>query len=271
VPELRVRLVPPLPASSFADEPDEHVTRLARRFAEILRIGDGRAADALITDALADRVAPEIIQSFVITPAMTTVGELWERGELGIAEEHLATAISQKALVRLHESMASRRGRVRSGGSVLLAAVEGQHHVLGLKMVADVLDSAGYHVLYLGPDVPVSSLRAFALDRQPAVAGLTFGIAANIKRLADSLWALHEVSPDTRIMLGGRAVPTAFQSAYRYVSTSTDVREAVESLLQAPAQPMPRLVGLLRSDAGHSSDDVSTVAHDADGAPTHPY
>ncbi len=220
----------------------------------------------LIADALAARVAPEVIQSFVITPAMHRIGELWERGELGIAEEHLATTISQTALVRLFQSMSGRLGRVRPGETVLLAAVEGQHHVLGLKMIADVLESAGYHVLYLGPNVPVASLRAFASERQPTIAGLGFGIAANIGRLADSIWALHEVSPTTRIMLGGRAVPAAFQSSYHYVATSADVREAVETLLVSPPQPMSQLVRALRSDTGRSSwdleepDEVAAVA-----------
>lgn len=235
---------------------NKQTATLASRFADILRRGDGRAAEALIAGALAADVAPEAIQSFVITPAMNRIGEMWERGELGIAEEHLASAISEKALIRLFQSMSGRLRRVRPGATVLLAAVEGQHHVLGLKMVADVLESAGYHILFLGPDVPVASLRAFALERQPAVAGLGFGTAANIGRLADTICALHEVSPSTRIMLGGRAVPPAFQSAYRYVATSADVREAVESLLASPAQPMSELVRMLRSDPGRSSAHV---------------
>lgn len=258
-----MRLVPPLTTGAPTSGSDEQCVRLARRFTDILRRGDVRGGEVLIADALAARLSPEAIQSFVITPAMNRIGEMWEQGELGIAEEHLATAISQTALVQLLQVMSERLGRVRPGGSVMLAAVEGQHHVLGLKMIADVLDSAGYHVLYLGPDVPVSSLRAFALERQPAVAGLAFGIATNIGRLADSIWALHEVSPGTRIMLGGRAVPAAFQSAYPYVATSADVREAVETLLASPAQPMPQLIELLRSDTGRSSWAVEEPAEPA--------
>lgn len=257
-----MRLVPPLPASPLRREFGKQTAPLATRFAHILRRGDGRAAEALIAEALVADIAPEVIQSFVITPALDQVGQMWERGELGIAEEHLAVAIAEKALIRLVQSMSGRLSRVRTGDTVALAAVEGQHHVLGLKMVADVLESAGYYVLYLGPDVPVASLRAFALERQPAVVGLAFGIAANIGLLADTIWALHEVSPGTRIMLGGRAVPAAFQSVYPYVATSADVREVVETLLASPAQPMSQLVRMLRSEISRSSRHLEEADED---------
>lgn len=239
---------------------------LAGRFERILRAGDGTAAERLIGEALDAGVAPEVIQSFVITPAMVRIGEMWEMGELGVADEHLATSISQHALIPLLESMTATRRRLRSGDTVMLAAVEGQHHVLGLRMIADVLESYGHRVLYLGADVPVDSLRAFASKHQPAVAGLGYGITSDVSCLADSIWALHEVSPDTRIMLGGRSVPVEFRSAYRYVASSLAVRSAVVELLAQPPQLFPRVVELLRSDGSLTSWDdehpgeIDTVA-----------
>ena len=47
---------------------------------------------------------------------------------------------------------------------MLLAAVEGEHHVLGLRMTADALAAAGFDVVYLGADVPEDSLLN-AVDR----------------------------------------------------------------------------------------------------------
>jgi hypothetical protein len=55
-----------------------------------------------------------------------------------IADEHVATALSHRALLPLQEPLqiAPPRSRER----VVLAAVEGQAHVLGLRMVAYVLE-----------------------------------------------------------------------------------------------------------------------------------
>jgi hypothetical protein len=77
--------------------------------------------------------------------------------------------------------------KVHSGHRVVLAAVQGQHHVLGLRMVADVLEAAGYDVDYLGADVPGESLQGFIAAHQPSVVGLTSGISVDVPWLADSL------------------------------------------------------------------------------------
>jgi diguanylate cyclase (GGDEF)-like protein len=117
-------------------------------------------------------------------------------------------------------------------------------------MVADVLESARYVVFYLGADVPVGSLRDFARLHQPAVVGLTVGIAADVSRVADSIAALHEVPADIRIMLGGRSVPKSLKSAYRYVGSSMEVVAAVEQLVAGPPQQLAPAVGTLGSGGG---------------------
>ncbi len=194
-------------------------------------------------------MAPAAVQSLVIAPAMIRIGELWESRVIGVADEHLATSISHRSLIGLFQAMSSTRVRARSRERVMLAAVEGQHHVLGLRMIADVLEGAGFDVLYLGGDVPVDSLLAFVAEHRPAVAGLAFGIAADVSLLADSLWAIHELAPETRIMLGGRAVPPGLQAAgYPCVANSMEVVDVVDALLASPAQPLPVVVDLLRSD-----------------------
>ncbi|MDX6316678.1 MAG: MerR family transcriptional regulator, light-induced transcriptional regulator, partial [Nocardioidaceae bacterium] len=180
------------------------IRTLAWRFEEVLRLGDGTEAETVVDDALAGGLAPEAVQSLVIAPAMVRIGELWESRQTGVADEHLATSISSHAMIHLLAKMSVRRTCDRSRETILLAAVEGQHHVLGLRMVADVLESAGYVVYYLGSDVPVASLRDFARLHRPAVVGLAVGIAADVSRVADSIGALNEVSGDIRIMLGGR-------------------------------------------------------------------
>ena len=226
--------------------PEDHQLRkLARLLFEALRDGEGSAAEQVIEDAIGLGLSPAVIQSLVVQPAMVRLGELWESGGVSVADEHLATAITQRLLVRLFEVLSVVRPRSRE--RILLAAVEGQHHTLGLRMVADVLEGAGFDVAFLGADVPVGSLRTFAERHQPMVAGLAFGMASSVNCLADSICAVHEVSPQTRIMLGGRAVPPALRSAYPSVECSQDVLATVEELLAHPPQPVAAEVQVLLS------------------------
>jgi diguanylate cyclase (GGDEF)-like protein len=212
---------------------------LARRYGDVLRVGDGRAADRVVADALAEGMAPEAVQTLVIAPAMVRIGDLWESGVISVADEHLATSVSQRVLVRLFDAMTARRHRGHTRERVLLAAVEGQRHVLGLQMVSDVLEGAGFEVLYLGDDVPVEGLRGFVARHQPAVVGLAYGTQDGGGLLLQALQAIHLEAPGARIMLGGRAVPPRLAAAgYPHVRSPMEVVERVEALLADPP-PVP--------------------------------
>jgi len=96
------------------------------------------------------------IDDEIIAPALWLVGELWERGDISVADEHLATEISLRVLALQRE--ARRVASSRAGVNVMLAAPSGEHHVVALRMLAGLLLNAGYDTLMLGPDVPPESL-----------------------------------------------------------------------------------------------------------------
>jgi hypothetical protein len=126
-------------------EANVHAPALARRYGDGLRDADDAAAAAarVVDEALAAGLTPAAIQSLVIEPAMSC--------------------------------STGSRSRAHDRDSILLAAAEGQHHVLDLRMIADVLEGAGFDVLYLGADVPVDALQRFVAEQQPAITGTASG------------------------------------------------------------------------------------------------
>lgn len=246
---------------------DKGANALARQFGDALRVADAAGAERVIEEAVRLGVAPAAVQALIVAPAMVRIGELWELGLLTVAEERAATSICEGALLPLRQSMCGKRSRTRSREHVLLAAVAGQHHVHGLRMVGDVLEGAGFMVRNLGADVAVDRLRAFVAEHEPAVVGLAFGIATDVSPLADSLAAIHAVRPQARIMLGGRSVPPAlWQAGYPRVASSMDVVSCVEDLIHGPPQTPPEVLALLGSGrtAGSTAPPLSGVAS-ADG------
>jgi methanogenic corrinoid protein MtbC1 len=180
---------------------DRRLAAIGERYLAALCAADVPTAEAVVAEALVAGVAPTTIQVRVIGAAMERIGKLWERGEVTVADEHVATVLSYRALLPLQESLqiAPPRSRER----VVLAAVEGQAHVLGLRMVADVLEGAGFEVLYLGADVPSGALGAFVAEHAPSVTGLTSTQTRDAPRLAAAIVAIHDAHPACRIMLGG--------------------------------------------------------------------
>jgi len=79
------------------DSPDAHEAKVAgigRAYAAALLRGDEVAAELVIREALEARLSAAEIDDEIIAPALWFVGELWERGEISVADEHIATEIS---------------------------------------------------------------------------------------------------------------------------------------------------------------------------------
>jgi diguanylate cyclase (GGDEF)-like protein len=184
---------------------DARADQLARAYADALRAGDPGAATTVVDEGLSVGLSAVAIQSRVIAPAMRAIGELWERDNLTVAEEHLATAVSHHVLTRLYPGLLRRAPKV--GDTVVVAAVHGEHHVLGLRMVADVLEGCGFDVRFLGADVPEDSLMDWVEEHHPAAVALGVTMPLGAAQLTRQLHALREHHPDVIRIIGGQGVP----------------------------------------------------------------
>lgn len=209
-------------------EGDELLADLSRRFGKALQAGDPKVAGTIATEAADAGIRVERIHSQVIGPAMEKVGDLWQHDELSVAGEHLATAISQGVLAQLFPRLLNERPA--SQGRVLLAAVEGEQHVLGLKMIADSLEGNGYDVRYLGPDVPTDALLDACRVHRPDVLGLTVSMWLNVPTMIQEIEAVGHLEHPPRLMVGGRAVREA-------------VKQGLEAPVVADCEQAVKLVG----------------------------
>jgi methanogenic corrinoid protein MtbC1 len=180
------------------------LSELGRAYAAALLTGDEVAAEQAIRDAIDVNLSTADIDDQIIAPALWLIGDLWERGEITVADEHLATEISLRVLALQREV----RRVVRSRGDhrVMLAAPSGERHVVALRMIANLLREAGYDVLMLGADVPANALALAARHHEPHVVCLSSTMAGGGDQV---LIAIHEVQrecPATGFVLGGRGL-----------------------------------------------------------------
>jgi methanogenic corrinoid protein MtbC1 len=203
---------------------------LGRAFAKALLDGDEIAAELAVRDAIDARMTTAQIDDEIIAPALWLVGRLWARGEISVADEHLATEISLRVLAlqrETHRTMQARKGR-----KALLAAPEGEKHTVALQMIANLLRDAGYTVLMLGPDVPRGALAECAARHEPAIVCRTATMPSASDRV---MLAIHEIErgwPDAGYVLGGRGVsprlrPRPGIHICRRVSEVVDAADAV--------------------------------------------
>ncbi|HEU5362622.1 MAG TPA: MerR family transcriptional regulator [Gaiellaceae bacterium] len=169
---------------------------LRRAIVDGTRASDLDAVTAAVEQALVV-LAAETAFAEVLGPALVDIGELWARGDVTVAQEHLASSTVRAALLRL---LADRRGSVR--GVAVLACAPGERHEIGLLMLAVLLRANGWQVAYLGPDTPVED--AVELARELDASAILLSVTRT-EPAATLEAALRELDVPARVLVGGRA------------------------------------------------------------------
>lgn len=144
------------------------------------------------------------IKEKVLTPVMHQIGWLWQRGELQVYEEHLASHVTLSATRYLHYLVPhkSEHGKV-----ALCACLEGDFHEIALNWLTQTLESDGWRVIVAGANTPVHSI-SDALNRfQPTILCLSATILSNLEHLRRDYKICWEQARElgTRVIIGGAA------------------------------------------------------------------
>jgi methanogenic corrinoid protein MtbC1 len=206
---------------------DAEVSEFGRAFAAALLLGDEVGAEIAIREAMEAKFSAAEIDDSIIAPALWLVGDLWERGEISVADEHIATEISMRvlALQREAERLALSRGARR----VMLATPAGELHVVALRMVGNLLRNAGYDVVMLGPDVPAGELAASAERHEPDVICLSATMPGGTDRTLVAIDEVQHSRPQSGFVIGGRALGSRVRPEPG-VSVCHRVPEAVDAV-----------------------------------------
>lgn len=169
-----------------------------------VRAGDRRLAFRVIDEAHAGGLDVGCIYLDVFEPVLREVGRLWQENEISVADEHLATAITQAAMVRLYER--AYEWEADDGPTLVAACADVERHEVGLRMLCDLLELRGWRTRYLGASVPTESLVAMVRAHPPHAVALSASIAPHLPRLRATIAALRDAlgAATPPILVGGR-------------------------------------------------------------------
>jgi methanogenic corrinoid protein MtbC1 len=142
----------------------------------------------------------------VLRPLLVHTGQAWQSGQVRIWEEHYASAVVRTIVEMLYPSVLKVKVSVpASGRSVLLACPPEEVHDLGLRMVADRFDMAGWATYYLGADTPPSELVDAA--RRLGVDAVVISSSTHFHRIAlrRHLRQITEELGNVQVWVGGSA------------------------------------------------------------------
>jgi methanogenic corrinoid protein MtbC1/DNA-binding XRE family transcriptional regulator len=165
--------------------------------------GSCRRALDIVDDAFASGLTAIQIYLDVVAQAQIEVGDYWAQGLIGVAEEHRATEISMQVLVAVRRRLPH---RPPLDLTAVVAAVEGEQHVLGARIFADFLMAEGWVVDFLGAAVPFSELAEFCNHRQPDLLGLSVTIPKYLEPTRSFVQELAGRANPPEVIVGGMAV-----------------------------------------------------------------
>ena len=100
--------------------------------------------------------------SQVVLPYLHQVGQRWEQGKIGVAQEHFASNVLR---VRLSMMLHAERGG--DGPVAVLACMPGEQHEFGLMGLALVLSRLDWQICYLGANTPTAEIAYTARTLRP--------------------------------------------------------------------------------------------------------
>lgn len=189
-----------------------------------LRRDLGRAAMALGVPRFLDEVA---------APVLREVGERWEAGRMGIAQEHLATAAVREVLGWVRES-----AETRGAAPILVVATPArQLHEGGALLVAAAAAADGWRVSYLGANLPSADIAAAAARTGARAVALSVIHPDDDGALHGELEALGRALPAGVALLVGGASADAYQESVAAARGElvADLRELREALRRIAA------------------------------------
>lgn len=167
----------------------------------------------------------------VAVPFLRRVGDAWAARALGVAHEHLSSAVMRRVLAVVSDAAAPAPG----ARTIVVATPARQAHELGAMLAAASATAAGWRVVYLGADLPAAEIAAAAADTRAAAVALSAVLPGDAAALADELRALRRALPPTvEVIAGGegaRAMAAELgEAGVRFLSDFAEFRLALDGL-----------------------------------------
>jgi methanogenic corrinoid protein MtbC1 len=162
----------------------------------------------------------------LLVPALREIGRLWQTNRASAADEHAATEICRYILYRLSDSLAQEES---TGGSVLIACVEGEEHSLPAEALAEVFRLRGWEVRLTGRSAPTADVIAMVLREKPGVVVLSARLVRSLPGARALLETLRRRVPGIRMIAGGEAAAAAASILGQWAdAVAVDIREGYD-------------------------------------------
>ncbi len=164
-------------------------------------------AERLAKEALASE-APEAVINEKIIPALTIVGERFEKKTLFLPGLLMSAEAATRAFAAVKDAMPKKEAAKTP--PILIATVKGDIHDIGKNIVKVLLESHGFPVLDLGRDVAPETVLEETLRSGAPLVGLSALMTTTVPAMEETISLLKKNAPHVKIMVGGAVLTSDF-------------------------------------------------------------
>jgi len=221
---------------------------ILQRYLEGLLQGDRKACRAVIEETLQSGTPANSVYVDIIWPIMVEIEKLWRSDQISAIEEHLATRINRTIVDQLQNKLPRRPSRNKK---IAICCAQAELQELGAQIMADMFESDGWDIRFLGGGLTNEDILAFVNEYAPDILliyGTTPKQAPSIRQLIDRIKSVN-AWPNMRIMLSGGVFNRA-EGLWEEIGADLFASTALEAVLTAsgdnPIEPELRMINRRR-------------------------
>lgn len=201
--------------------------KLFDNIAEAVLDGQINEVKVLTEEAVEKNATAKEILNQGLLKGMNEVGTLFKQGELFVPEVLISAKAMDTGMQVIKPLI--KEGDIQKKGKCLLATVKGDLHDIGKKLVAMMLEGAGYEVIDLGVDSSPKQIIDAVKEHEPDILGMSAMLTTTMANMKDTIAALKEngLAERVKVMVGGAPVSPSFADSVG-ANYSSDAHSAVE-------------------------------------------
>lgn len=183
---------------------------ICQTISEKVQAGRAKEVVALVTEALADGIAPETILNEGLVTGMNIIGEKFKNNEVFVPEILVAARAMNRGMQTLKPAL-TREG-IEPVGKAVICTVKGDMHDIGKNLVKIMIEGQGIECIDLGVDVDPARVVETVRDNDVQIVCLSALLTTTMYGQKDVIDALREAGlrGKVKVMVGGAPVTQAF-------------------------------------------------------------
>ena len=181
--------------------PDNPYYAEAKEYFEVVLGKDRQAGLQKVQEFIQRGIPIKDIYLHIFQPIQYEFGRLWQNNRISIAQEHFATALTQLAMSQLYPQVYDSN---RVGFRMIAACVGSEFHEVGIRMVTDFFEMAGWETYYLGANMPAEAIIEAINEYDADLLALSITLTTQITNLRNLISQIREgIHRDIKILVGG--------------------------------------------------------------------